>query len=69
MALPHGIVGWSAVSDCGISLTHLLVYTSLALFPTFVSAEDLCKQFWFKSRTDMDPNCLIILKGFCKNPL
>ena len=24
MALPHGVVGWSAVYDCGISLSYSL---------------------------------------------
>ena len=32
VALPHGVVGWSAVCDCDISLTHRLVYYSLPKF-------------------------------------
>ena len=32
VALPHGVVGWSAVCDFGISLTNLLNYYSLADF-------------------------------------
>ena len=30
VALPRGVVGWSAVCDFDISLSHLLVYYSLA---------------------------------------
>ena len=26
VALPHGAVGWSAVCDCGISLTYSLTF-------------------------------------------
>ena len=26
VALPYGVVGWSAVCDCGISLSHSLTF-------------------------------------------
>ena len=51
VALPHCAVGWSADCDCGISLTYLLTIP-LPKFRLLLSADNLCKQFWFHIRTD-----------------
>ena len=63
MALPHGVVGWSAVCDCGISRTLLIVLLFTCLSSDFCY---LLKIFANSFGPISGSNLFNILIGFLK---
>ena len=64
MALPHGAVNWSAVCDCGISLSNLSVFilhpNNGDMFFLHFSKKALCSGY------SLDIRCMLGLFVFCR---